>query len=391
MSTGHVAPVSAANKQALEAQLDRALEEYDESQIGALDDDSEDEDMQGDLLIDEDDVMDPELEAALDEYLQAQKARVYAEGTIEKGARRLIEVEEVTEGVKEVDIAKEAATQRAQQQIWQEELQELQASKSSMEEEWKQIVDSQAYLREEKIEEQWDCETVLSTYSTRDNLPSVLRRPKKKSNSTAGGSSVRDDVSVSGSIASSNVNKPTRHMSKPQYEEYLSYLSENSSASTSAAPALVPGSARGPIRLTGKLGLPEGYGPYSGKTSKKSKQRNKDREVARNIPEVVEEGDEEEEDEEESEEEDEDEEHEGEEVEEEKGEEDEKDPRPPKGRKKESTEEKKLRKAQVKQQQRERRMQKKELKNAFREETGKVVKRLGIEPATERHTVYTYS
>ena len=33
------------------------------------------------------------------------------------------------------------------------------------------------YLREERVEEQWDCETILSTYSVLDNHPTMLSIP----------------------------------------------------------------------------------------------------------------------------------------------------------------------------------------------------------------------
>ena len=33
----------------------------------------------------------------------------------------------------------------------------------------------QAYLQEVRIEEEWDCESILSTYSTLDNHPTVIK------------------------------------------------------------------------------------------------------------------------------------------------------------------------------------------------------------------------
>ena len=37
-----------------------------------------------------------------------------------------------------------------------------------------ELIDCQEYLREEKEVADWDCETVLTTYSTLDNHPSLL-------------------------------------------------------------------------------------------------------------------------------------------------------------------------------------------------------------------------
>lgn len=34
---------------------------------------------------------------------------------------------------------------------------------------------SQEYLREERVHEQWDCETILTTYSTLDNHPHLIQ------------------------------------------------------------------------------------------------------------------------------------------------------------------------------------------------------------------------
>lgn len=37
------------------------------------------------------------------------------------------------------------------------------------------ILTCQSYLREERPEELWDCESIISTYSTLDNHPSVIK------------------------------------------------------------------------------------------------------------------------------------------------------------------------------------------------------------------------
>lgn len=41
--------------------------------------------------------------------------------------------------------------------------------------EHKEIESCQAYLREEVVREDWDCESILSTYSTLDNHPSLIK------------------------------------------------------------------------------------------------------------------------------------------------------------------------------------------------------------------------
>ena len=51
---------------------------------------------------------------------------------------------------------------------------DLGISKVNAEQEYKDMM-SQEYLREEREHEQWDCETILTTYSTLDNHPSVIQ------------------------------------------------------------------------------------------------------------------------------------------------------------------------------------------------------------------------
>jgi protein LTV1 len=67
------------------------------------------------------------------------------------------------------------------------------------EQEFNDMMMSQEYLREEREQEQWDCETILTTYSTLDNHPSVIqkeRRHKKKAQSVDGSttSNSRDNL-----------------------------------------------------------------------------------------------------------------------------------------------------------------------------------------------------
>lgn len=78
-----------------------------------------------------------------------------------------------------------------------------------------EVMKSVSYLAEEREEEQWDCETILTTYSTLDNHPSIIkdanpnknrkkreRRPRKEAEATSSSSSV---VSIT-EVATANPN-----------------------------------------------------------------------------------------------------------------------------------------------------------------------------------------
>lgn len=56
-----------------------------------------------------------------------------------------------------------------------ESTEDLGINNVSAEQEFNDMMLSQEYLREEREQEQWDCETILTTYSTLDNHPSVIQ------------------------------------------------------------------------------------------------------------------------------------------------------------------------------------------------------------------------
>jgi protein LTV1 len=117
------------------------------------------------------------LEGVLDEYLQAAKDTIFAEGTKHrKGARSTIVVpgEEGAEGEEagEVDIQREL---REQVELQEETEQVLLRMKRDAANKDTSIETCQAYLQEVRIEEEWDCESILSTYSTLDNHPTLIK------------------------------------------------------------------------------------------------------------------------------------------------------------------------------------------------------------------------
>eukprot|EP01039_Chlorochromonas_danica_P007236 gene7236-8002_t len=395
------AAMTSEARAALDAQLEKALEEYDDSDLGALSEaDDDDEDLAGNMGLEEED-----FQAALDEFLQEEKDRVYAEGNlVRKGARHLRVVRagdqpgevdnnnyDVQPPVQAEEIHAMATEQAILQEVWAEEVAEVEAESAERREEEEQaILNCQAYLKEVKIREEWDCETILSTYSTMDNHPRLLA-----------GSVSRRSKSGASSAAASTVGKLNKRLNKTQLQGYREYMAENfplaageagssSSVNSYGVTPAVSDKEKAALKqqgqkivLAGRLNLPEGFGPD--RSGGKKKTESTQQQPAK-INTIVEEEEEEQEEEEEDDDDDEEDE-EGEEEGEEDGEK-----RSKKGAKpKESAEEKKARKIAVKQAKRERREQKKQLKMAFKEEAGKILRRLGKEASTERHTVYTYS
>jgi protein LTV1 len=178
----------------------------------------------------------------------------------------------------------------------------------------KEIETCQEYLREQEEREQpeWDCETILSTYSTLDNHPSVIGAPtggKTRQKQRGTRAHVSDDASTASGVSGRSKKAPQR------------------------------------IVLTSKLGIPRGFGASVGA----KKDLDTIGETRGVYDEEVEEDEEEDEDEREWEE------------------------RAPKGRQKETPEEKRLRKAAVKEDRRTKRASKKDLKLAFSTESNAIL------------------
>ncbi len=137
----------------------------------------QEEDMGGTIDFNEDSNL---LEGVLDEYLQAAKDNIFAEGTKHrKGARSTIVVpgslpegEQAEEVEKEVDIQRELQEQVELQEETEQVLLRMKRDAANKD---TSIETCQAYLQEVRIEEEWDCESILSTYSTLDNHPTLIK------------------------------------------------------------------------------------------------------------------------------------------------------------------------------------------------------------------------
>lgn len=77
----------------------------------------------------------------------------------------------------QIDTKKELNEQEELQREYGEAVQDM-ISDSKVHD--KEIETCQAYLQETRIEDDWDCETILSTYSTLDNHPTVIKDTNTK-------------------------------------------------------------------------------------------------------------------------------------------------------------------------------------------------------------------
>jgi hypothetical protein len=139
---------------------------------------------------------------------------VFAEGTkVRKGLRSSI-VDPTSEAAGAVEAEEQAEVDvhqalREQQELQEETEQELLRMRREAQVKDTSIETCQEYLQEVRIDEEWDCETILSTYSTLDNHPTVIkdtnakfkkyRSPHQRSLDAAAASS---GMSSAGSVAS---------------------------------------------------------------------------------------------------------------------------------------------------------------------------------------------
>lgn len=305
-----------------------------------------------------------------------------------------------SEALGPVDVQAAAKEQAELQQRWAEEVKELDRM---AEESAKEIPICQEYLRQEKVVEQWDCESILSTLSTTDNLPTVLsdnryltaKQRKHLQNVKAGNTTSNNSVYSRASTHSHRQNHHNKPFQTPPVS--VSQLLNNR-----------PVPLTGKIVLSGRLNLPEGFTPKdirqqqqqqenqsvvsklhhilqdSSSATENSKMKlTKGKKVEKSqLSKVIEEDEKSEEEEDD----------ESEEEEDGSEEEDEEVASNVRRRGRESAEERKLRKQQVKEARRHKRASKKQMKESFAAEQVKIVKALGRETAATEHvSVFRYT
>lgn len=279
---------------------------------------------------------------------------------------------------------REAAAEQAQlQAAWAEDIRQLEDLARESEQ---AIPVCQEYLREEKPREAWDCESVLSTLSTTDNLPTVLadnrRYLSRKQLQRGGASSAQSVVSQQ-----SQQSRRLQRAAAPPPINVAQLLTQR------------PAPLAGKIVLSGRLNLPAGFTPRdvrlansgasSGAQSAQMRSLLSDAAQAttkatglRAVAEAAHEDAASDEDDDAAEEEEEDSDASG----------DEDVASSVRRRGRESAEERRARKAAVKEARRHKRASKKQLKESFGQEQAKLVKTLGRESAAIEHvSVFRYS
>jgi len=120
-----------------------------------------------------------------------------------------------------------------------------------------EMVDAgQAYLQEEREVEEWDCETILTTYSTLDNHPALLKEKNSKYKAHRSGFSIRKEREDNRSESLSAVPGGREALTRAAYVGAIGREEDTSGIGVMAPRRIV---------LGGKLGLPEGYGTLQGK------------------------------------------------------------------------------------------------------------------------------
>ncbi|KAF4317161.1 hypothetical protein JM18_002610 [Phytophthora kernoviae] len=147
-------------------------EEYDDEQLGELEED--DPETRGEETLDG-----ALLEAVIEDYAIVQQELADAEGKLGNPLRTGNRLQQVLE---ECEAERRAYEEDEDATTEEDEVEEDPVARAKREEkEIQELYERNKYLQREE-REQWDCETIVSTYSTLDNHPTVLREeaPKRK-------------------------------------------------------------------------------------------------------------------------------------------------------------------------------------------------------------------
>ncbi|OWZ02118.1 hypothetical protein PHMEG_00026371 [Phytophthora megakarya] len=163
-------------QRALDELFEKTLaEEYDDDQLGELEEDDPEtrgkETLDGELLA-----------AVVEDYAFVQQELADAEGKLGNPLRSGNRLQQVLEECEAERFAYEYDENAETED--EEEPEDAAARAEREEKELKELYERNQYLQREE-REKWDCETIVSTYSTLDNHPTVLReegptRRKKK-------------------------------------------------------------------------------------------------------------------------------------------------------------------------------------------------------------------
>ena len=266
---GYDIPISEEQKN-FSIKFEKALnEEYGEDDIGGLDGE---EIEGGNIDLDEDEI-DDELDKALDEFIDVYPEEynaVISKSNISKlensnfairskvkekifeDRREIVEdnsdklLLQDKEYLKSQIIEAEKAQEEAIEFIERLEIEERSGVIGE------EILKASPYLAKEKVVEEWDCESILSTYSTTENHPTVIRAPSSRFKEHKSKFLLADEKAYEQRLRTM---ENTEHLlrldkSRRQFED-----------SEGPVPQIV---------LKGKLGLPQGFEPGKKRFENKS-------------------------------------------------------------------------------------------------------------------------
>jgi protein LTV1 len=164
-------------KKLTEKDFERMLEEYGDDDLGYIDN-VDDEDINGHIELDGNNKI---FEDALDDFIELQKSNQVVDPSINfKEENAFIKSAKYWDLDEVPDVApvRELYTE---QSLLQKVLEEENKESVKLEESgvYKELETCQEYLREVRITEDYDCESIISTYSTLDNHPSLIKEPSK--------------------------------------------------------------------------------------------------------------------------------------------------------------------------------------------------------------------
>ena len=198
---------------------------------------------------------------ALDEFIREEKDSQLVDGVRApaKGLRRILDLEPVSEDERPPDIRSEYERQIEAQTAFAEAMAQLS-------DDHKDIETCQDYLRHEEDREEWDCETILSTYSTLDNHPSLIKVQVLVmsldflSHVTLQTPSIRGTRSGMSEANTSLTESTWISQGGTAYRGKVPRERKYAAPKTYTMPASTSGSQTARILLKGKLQLPEGFG-----------------------------------------------------------------------------------------------------------------------------------
>lgn len=169
--------VSSLNEEerlALDSQFEKTLEEYDDRQLGYIEE-SDDEEVGGYIdFEDENEYLDEVMEEFLIDQIEQGKYNRKDEILSKKFEALKLQKDKLPDNETiETSLKEEFQEQLLKQAEAEDIIQEVDelVAKQTDDDVW----NSQVYLNKKPVADSWDCETILSSYSVLDNHPSLIR------------------------------------------------------------------------------------------------------------------------------------------------------------------------------------------------------------------------